>query len=157
MKKASKKSAKRQRPKDDFGERIRNAPVTYDDLRKALLAVDAMDPEDRTDFTARSMAVMRAFGLLAEKENKDSRKLIEKITCVEMRLTAMARLVDSGILNKWTMDSGEVGAEFISEAVVRAAAEVPLLSGRRRSDPVYFDPEAFMAKVLERAEQGGSA
>jgi len=156
MKKSS-KSAKKKRPKDDFGERIRNAPVTYDDLRKALLAVDAMDPEDRTDFTARSMAVMRAFGLLTGRENKDSRELIEKITCVEMRITAMARLVDSGILNRWTIESGEVGAEFISESVVRAAAEVPLLSGRERSDPAYFDPGAFMAKVLEKAEQGGSA
>lgn len=156
MKKNS-RPTKQPKPKDDFGARFRNAPVTYDDLKKALLAVDAMDPEDRKDFTARSMAVMRAFGLLTGKENKDSRKLIETITCVEVRLTAMARLVDSGLLNKWMMDSGEVGAEFISEAVVRAAAEVPLLSGRKRSDPDYFEPEAFMAKVLEVAAQGGSA
>lgn len=156
MKKNS-RPAKKSKPRDDFGARFRNAPVTYEDLKKALLAVDGMDPEDRKDFTARSMAVMRAFGLLTGKENKDSRRLIEKVTCVEIRLTAMARLVDSGILNKWTMDSGEEGSEFISEAVVRAAAEVPLLAGRKRSDHDHFDPEAFMAKVLEVADQGGSA
>ncbi len=157
MKMNPKSSGKKGKPKDDFGERIRNSPVTYDDLRTALLAVDRMSPDDRTDRTARTMAVMRAFGLLTGKEDNEKLKLIEKVTCVEVRLEAMSRLVGSGILDKWTMESDERGAEFISGAVIRAAAEVPLLGGGKRSDPSHFEPDTFLAKVLELAEQEGSA
>jgi hypothetical protein len=157
MKRALKSSKRKQAANDEFGERIRKSIVTYDDLAKALLAIDRMPPDDRKDFTARTLAVMRAFGLLTGEATKDKRDLIEKVTCVQIRMDAMARLVDTGVLKKWTMASDERGADFINGAVVRAAAEVPLLGGRKRSDPAHFDTEIFMAKVLELAEREGTA
>src|SRR3954453_4229346 len=139
-----------------FSQNVRSAKITHDDIRKAMEAVNNLPEDDRKNFTSRSIAMMKAFGLFNEQEEDPDEKQIAKITAVQARVTAMAKLIDSGAIKKrWTMESGKEGLTYISREVLKVAAVATLHGGE--DEPSYFNGEEFLRLILEFAEQEGEA
>lgn len=116
--------------------------VTLRDLLSASSEIHKL-PEDQRDWEGRAILLARMYA------GQD-----RKAMAVGRRLSAMARLIESGALPHWVLPKQSDGAVMISEPVFLAAAAEPLLL--TRSD-AYFDREHFVAKVLELAKPDGNA
>jgi hypothetical protein len=140
--------------KQSFGDSIKTAIVTVADMKAALDAVDNLPEEDRKDFTGRTIAIMRAFGLLRQTQRKNftdsDRERIAKATAVQIRIEAMARLAEHPKFNAWSRESGiDDGMVLIREDMLRAAAEAPLYDEQGKGS--YFDPDEFFTLLLALA------
>ena len=71
-----------------------------------------------------------------------------KAFAVGSRLEAMARVVRSGKITRWVLPN------IVAEVVFLAAAREPILFTQNES---FFDPESFVAFVLENAAVDGHA
>jgi hypothetical protein len=65
------------------------------------------------------------------------------------RMTALSRLMASGVLAMWLEQSSETSAQLVPANVFQAAAECPLI---RVGNDVGFDPETFRLMALEFVE-----
>jgi len=151
----------------DLGDQIRNAEVTADDLKRALLAVNDMEPEDRKDFTGRCLAIMGAFGLLERNEDispdepiSDERfDKVNKVTATQIRIEALASVASDPKFRAWSMEVSNDKDDYLMlrEDVLTAAAETSL---RESTDPEdkrsYFDPEEFFEKLLAVSYEAGN-
>jgi hypothetical protein len=140
-------------------EQIRNVEVTADDMKTAMAAVAELPEEDRSDWEAFNIAVMKAFGFLTgEKQERDEEyfKRMNKMVAVQMRLEAMFALVDKERFKAWTMKADEPGAIFFNEYFLRATAVSPILGGEK-GEICHFDEENFARLMLEISEVEGKA
>jgi hypothetical protein len=71
-----------------------------------------------------------------------------KVMAVNARLEAMGAMVRSGKLRRWVLHN------IVCEVIFLAAAKEPLLFKKKES---FFDPESFVAFVLENAAVDGHA
>lgn len=153
-------SRKLRKPKGRFVQRLFAAAVTAQDLKKAIVAVNALPPEDRKDLTARSVALLRVFlgppgqGSLSEAASEESFADSDRITAVQFRLEALARLSGHPKFRGWSMPSDKREMMFISDEVLEAAAKEPLLEDGNRP---AFDPESFFSRLLILTEGDGTA
>jgi hypothetical protein len=143
-----------------LGDPIKDAKITVADMKAALDAVDSLPEEDRKDFTGRTIAVMRAFGLLTGRGSGQGltdrdREQITKVTAVQIRIEAIAKLAKHPKFKAWSRESGTDGMLLIREDVLKAAAEVPLYDHQGKGS--YFDPDEFFTHVLAVAEEDGRA
>lgn len=148
---------------ESIGDRIRNAEVTAEDLKTALLAVDAMDAEDRKDFTGRAMVVMAAFGLFDEPPgqgtgeplNEERRDRVDKVTATEIRLDALGDVVNDPKFKAWSFEVKNDDDDYIMmrEDVLIAAAKTPLVEDGDGYGG--FDIELFFENLLSVSEGVG--
>jgi hypothetical protein len=119
-------SRKLRTPRSRFVQRLFAAAVTAQDLKKAIVAVNALPPENRTDLTARSVALLRVFlgpprqGSLREAACEDTFTDSDKITAIQFRLEALAELSDHPKLLAWSMASDTEEMIFIRDEVLEA-------------------------------------
>jgi hypothetical protein len=102
---------------------------------------------------------MKAFGLMTGKEsepNDERHRTVAKVTAVQIRMEAMARLIGKERFRPWTMESGQDGMTFISEYFLEVAATAPILGGNRGKQN-YFDEEDFARRILEVSKEEGRA
>lgn len=152
---------------EDLGSKIRNAKITADDLKTALLAVDDMEPEDRKDFTGRCLAIMSAFGLLGEPGAGNSEPFtderfdrINKVTATQIRIEALCSVANDPKFRAWSknISNGEDDYMLLHEDVLKAAAETPLHESTNPEDKrSFFDPEEFFKKLLSISHEAGRA
>lgn len=73
---------------------------------------------------------------------------------IHLRLSALYQLLKSGGGKGFTTQSSEAGRFYLNEAVVRCAAEEPLLD---QEGPVSFDPASFHQRLLSLGRSAGRA
>lgn len=153
---------------ENLGTQIKNAEITPEDVETALQAVADMAPEDRSDFTARTLTIMRAFGLLDEPSSRNNktftderRRQINKVTAVEIRLVALHSVIDDPRFKAWSVNvcKGQIDDHILLHPdVLRAAAETPLQEKDEPDDKrCFFDPEEFFVRLLAMTEEAGNA
>jgi hypothetical protein len=151
-----KRSSSRKESRKSWDARIREASVTPGDLRKAIEAVNALPEEDRSDFTARSIAVLKAFGMLSGKRfgrlHHSEMADIDKIVAVQSRIEAMAKLSKHKNFKLCSMDTNEQGCILINDTALKVAAEIPLYGKH-----AHFRPDEFFHRLLELSEEEGRA
>jgi hypothetical protein len=160
----------RKNDKDDAGNYMSNnrqpnvlgeIAVTAQDLATALNAVANLSEEERKDFTGRTVAVMRAFGLLKNRGTQkgltdNDRAKIETVTVVQCRLEALAKISRHERFKMWSADSGiNDGAVIIREDMLRAVAETRLYEEPGKGP--CFDADEFFNLLLAVAEEEGKA
>ncbi|SRR5258708_2755516 len=79
-----------------------------------------------------------------------------EILAVSYRLGALAKLIQDGDGQKWTITVLHQTYKLVNEAMFRAAARAPLYESKTVSD-VSFDPQTFVQIALEESESEGSA
>lgn len=79
-----------------------------------------------------------------------------EILAVSYRLGALAKLIEDGDGEKWTITVLHQRYKLVNEALFRAAARAPLLE-RRTVGEVAFDPKVFVQIALEEADSEGRA
>jgi hypothetical protein len=127
----------------DLIARVNTVPVTVQDLLLASAEIHNLPIEDR-DWEGRAHCLARMF-----KGQRD------KAFAVGCRLEAMARLIESGKAPHWVLPKGPGGGErMIAEPVFLAAAKEPILFTKKKS---FFEPESFIAFVLENSDVDGHA
>jgi hypothetical protein len=80
----------------------------------------------------------------------------EEILAVSYRLGALAKLIQDGEGQKWTITVLHKTYKLVNEAMFRAAARAPLFEARTVGQ-VAFDPKTFLPIALEESESEGSA
>jgi hypothetical protein len=80
----------------------------------------------------------------------------EEIMAVSYRLGALAKLIQDGEGQEWTITVIHKTYKLVNEAMFRAAARAPLFEARTVSQ-VAFDPKSFLPIALEESESEGSA
>jgi hypothetical protein len=131
-------------------ERANRARVTPDLLDEVLVMHANLPPADRASFEVRTI---RTFQMLDEKGLHDERA--DLAIAIEFRLAAMARVLEAGQANGWTLPSAEAGAELVHPSLVRGAAEEPLIEDA--SGGASFNPESFRRRVLAITQPKGTA
>jgi hypothetical protein len=79
----------------------------------------------------------------------------EDLIAVSYRLQALARLLDDGDGEQWTLKIEGKEYKLLNEALFRAAAKTPLRERKMVRD-VKFDSREFLRIALEEAESEGS-
>lgn len=79
----------------------------------------------------------------------------EDLIAVSYRLQALARLIDDGEGEHWTLKIEGKEYKLLNEALFRAAAKTPLREPKMVRD-VKFDPKEFLRIALEEAESKGT-
>jgi hypothetical protein len=116
--------------------RVNAVCVTADDLLLAAAEIQKLPLE-----TCNGEARLRCIAPLFNWQSY-------KIMAVNARLEAMGAIVRSGKIQRWVLPN------TICEVVFLAAAKEPLLFTKQKS---FFDPESFVAFVLENAAVDGHA
>jgi hypothetical protein len=111
-----------------------------------------MDPEERSDWDARSHELIRYFQTSGNAP-KDAR-IGDKVAAIEIRLRALASLRDRPELKRWTVRV-EDGCDAIHHVLLEAAAVEPLVEVDKYH--LTFDPSAFADRVLRMADMDGVA
>tara|TARA_R110002072_G_scaffold95501_1_gene210578 strand:+ start:1549 stop:1932 length:384 start_codon:yes stop_codon:yes gene_type:complete len=123
-------------------ERINSAKVTKEDLLQVSEAVHNL-PEKERDFEGRTILMIKMFPGESDK-----------CMAIDLRIMAMNELIGSGTLPGWAIPQQEDGSFLIAEPVWVAAAAEQLVFSEKES---YFDPEAFLERVLSCATPEGQA
>jgi hypothetical protein len=123
-------------------DRANSAVVTKQDLTGFVQELSTRQPESR-DFESRAV-------LLAETHPGNW----DKGLAIEFRMKAVARLFGTEKPKGWTHAIQPDGATPTHEAVFAAAAVEPLIL---IDGHVAFDRERFLNRVLELAEEEGTA
>jgi hypothetical protein len=79
---------------------------------------------------------------------------VGELLAVSHRLMALARLVGSGRIGRWTNNVKDW--RLLDEALFRAAAKAPLQESEMLRD-MQFDPEQFLQIALQEARHKGVA
>lgn len=116
--------------------------VSMKDLLLASSEVHKLPPEDR-DWDGRLHLMVRLF---------PGERL--KASAVDLRLTAMSKLIKSGVLANWVLPEAGDGSTSIAEPVWMTTATAPLLLS---DDKAYFDESSFIEAVLVAAPNEGRA
>jgi hypothetical protein len=104
-------------------------------------------------------------GVIAEREQHGPGALVktladehrpEEIMAVSYRLGALAKLIQDGEGQEWTITVLHKTYRLVNEAMFRAAARAPLFEARTVGQ-VAFDPKIFLPIALEESESEGSA
>jgi hypothetical protein len=80
----------------------------------------------------------------------------EEILAVSYRLGALAKLIQDGEGQNWTITVLHKTYKLVNEAMFRAAARAPLFEARTVGH-VAFDPKTFLPIALEESESEGAA
>ena len=117
--------------------RVNAISISAEDLSLAAAGIQQLplascNPEART----------RCLGGIFSGQN-------DKMLAINSRLEAMARLVRSGKIPRYWVQSG-----MVRESVFLAAAKQPLLVAQNE---LVFEPESFVAFLLDNAEVEGHA
>jgi len=80
----------------------------------------------------------------------------EDLIAVSYRLQALARLLDNGDGEQWTLQIEGKEYKLLNEALFRAAAKTPLREQKMVRD-VKFKPKEFLQIALEEAKSEGTA
>lgn len=116
--------------------RVNAIGVTLDDLLLATAEIQKL-PVEICDGETRIRCIAPLFNWH-----------VYKVMAVNARLEAMGKIIRSGKLQHWVLPN------IICEVVFLAAAKEPLLFTKNES---FFDPESFVAFVLENAAVDGNA
>lgn len=128
-------------------ERILATMVTPDQLVEALSAVDDLEPEDRSDITARTLSMFaRLDGTVPD--------LASTVTVIDWRLRALARIARRPELRRWSIPPDPAGMALVAYEVLEAAAVEPLIE---QGDDLVFDPDSFFRRLLNVSDSDGSA
>ena len=126
----------------DIEKRVNSVTITPEELLKVSEEVHKL-PERERDFEGRSILMIKMFS--GEPD---------KVTSIDLRLTAMSEMIDTGNLPGWATPKQPDGSVLIAEPVWVAAVEEPLLF---KGNDAYFDKEKFLEKVLSSAIPEGRA
>jgi hypothetical protein len=77
-----------------------------------------------------------------------------KVLAVFARLEAMVKIIRSGRVSHWASPEAPDGGSQVADPVFLAAVSEPILFAEYES---YFEPESFIASVLENAAVDGHA
>ena len=113
-------------------------------MKRAIEALNALPPEDRTDVAARVVCLIRLFGEPGQYE------VNPRVAAIDWRLQALTRLADRQEFNNWSFP-GLYGAT-IATAVLEAAASEPLIEIDGHPG---FDADKFFKRLLTAAEERG--
>jgi hypothetical protein len=123
---------------------ILSAKVSAADLERALAAINALPPEERSDIAARVACLIEVFSEPGRHE------VCPRVAAIDWRLQALARMADCPELKHWSLP-GCAGAK-IPAAVLEAAAAEPLIASE--SWPA-FDAESFFKHLLSMTQAEG--
>jgi hypothetical protein len=148
------------RPKQlPFIQRVRSIVIKPEELLTFQRALDGMDPAVRGDFTASSIAVVRALGWTTDDrqqpEDPDEQQArFEKLTAMLVRFEAIRELVDLEQFRAYRMPSADPDEPLLSEDFLHVGAAAPLIEGP--DGDLSFDPDDFARRMLEHAQADGT-
>jgi hypothetical protein len=135
----------------EFLEKANRTKVPAKLLGEAMeLHVD-MPIEDRSVFEARAL---RLFGFLKDKGYK-GRRHADLAVAINLRLMALARLVQGDHARGWTLPGQEEGATYLHADLLKVAADETLIEDSGGS--VSFDGQSFAIRLLQAAKPKGQA
>ena len=121
---------------------LNSVQVTLDDLLYVTREVHSLPESDR-DWEGRTHLMVRLF-----------KGEPNKALAIEYRLSAMHKLITTGVLPNWAMPEAPVGSIQIAEPVWLATASQPLLLKEREA---YFETNSYLESVLRLAKPDGNA
>ena len=133
-------------------DKAMNTPLDPAMLKRALIEFSNMETEDRKDFTARAVTMIR---ILDQEENIETGERAWMAMAVEWRLEALARLQSTPQFRRYSTGQDEEGADWIRADMIELAATEPLI--RIDDYSVTFDAETFFQKLLASDAPEGSA
>jgi hypothetical protein len=129
----------------DLLERILTARVSAVDMARALVAINALPPKDRSDRMARVVCLIELFGKLGHYE------VSPRIAAIDWRFHALGRLAGRPELkNGWLRDSD--GVVRIAMPVLVAAAVEPLIECK---NGLAFEADSFFKRLLAISKDQG--
>ena len=124
----------------DMLTRINATAVTGALLELALRALNALPNEKRNDFDQRMSVLLDAL-----RRDVESTQLMVSAIAIDFRLRALARLVESTLLQGCEIDL-VTRCTKISAAALYVASQEPLV--RNPAGLATFDPGSFKARLL---------
>ncbi len=155
--------------KKSLGDRITDAVVDADDIKTALMAINNLEPGYRSDYTAVTMSILRAFGMLQGPDSDNSQdepiseeKLnkISLVTAVQIRIEAVGSIANDPKFKAWSIEVCNDNEDYIlmREDVLHAIAKTPLKEDKNAKDrKTFFDADEFFECLLSVSEKSGTA
>lgn len=125
-------------------------PVPVELMRTAMELIAELPEADRTDYTSRTLVVIR---LLRDRNLPDNVRR-EYLHGLLFRLEALTGIHNHKAYQAWSMKSGTPGMDYIHADLVEAAASEPLVIDDHTA---RFNPDAFFSAVLKIADARGNA
>ena len=119
-------------------EKAMSTPLDPSILKRALIEFSNMEPEDRNDFAARTVTMIR---ILDQEEGKKTGDRAWMAMAVEWRLEALSSLQSTPEFRGYSAGQSDDGADWIREDMIELAAVAPLV--RIDDHTVTFDAQTF--------------
>jgi hypothetical protein len=136
----------------DYIEKVNQTKVTPDLLIEANLAVSDLESHDRSDFTARSIELLKIVDRMGLSVEKSS----DVMTAISFRLEALARLEfeKHKEMGAWSMPGDVSGMVFAHADLFKVAACEPLVNVEEKA---VFNAENFFKRLLAISKAHGHA
>ena len=133
---------------------IAYVPLDVDLMKRLVTYVDELPPEQRSDLTCRTLALIRFFDGLDDHEQLEQRASI--LVSFDARMRALEVLRDAPEFGAWTIRAAKSGdPDLLHEVMIETAATEPLID--QGGDWPSFDAASFLRHALERVEAEGQA
>jgi hypothetical protein len=134
---------------------IAYVPLDVDLMKRLVTHVDELPPEQRSDLTSRTVALIRFLEGLDDHHELDRRASI--LVSFDARMRALAALRDAPEFGAWTIRAAKGGdPDLLHEVMIETAATEPLIADGGGDWP-SFDATSFLRHALERVEAEGQA
>jgi hypothetical protein len=114
-------------------------------MERALQAINALPPEDRSDIGARVVCLIELFGEPGRHE------VNSRVAAIDWRFQALARLAGRPEFKNWSLP-GRDGASSMPVTILEVAASEPLIEIDGQPG---FDAHRFFQRALAVTEEDG--